>query len=148
MLKKLLNIFIIAIAAATAFPSAGRSIKASVDSSQITMGYQTAIRFEIVDKAGSPAEVLVDKNTMPPEVEMIDWVYGDTTDLGNGLVEMKRALIVQSFDSGLDSSFPACQRSRHAAYQASDPESKSRGRQRYGGCQPDCPGNGLRDKVV
>lgn len=101
MLKKLLNIFIIAIAAATAFPSAGRSIKASVDSSQITMGYQTAIRFEIVDKAGSPAEVLVDKNTMPPEVEMIDWVYGDTTDLGNGLVEMKRALIVQSFDSGL-----------------------------------------------
>lgn len=77
-----------------------RSIKASVDSSQITMGYQTAIRFEIVDAADAPSNVLIDKEKMPPEVEIIDWVYGDTTDLGNGLVEMKRALIVQSFDSG------------------------------------------------
>lgn len=101
MLKKLVNIFIITLAVITAFPSGARSIKASVDSSQITMGYQTAIRFEIVEKAGSPAEVLVDKNAMPSEIEMIDWVYGDTTDLGNGLVEMKRALIVQSFDSGV-----------------------------------------------
>lgn len=78
-----------------------RSIKAAVDSSQITMGYQTAIRFEIVDQTGSPSEILVDKGAMPAEVELVDWVYGDTTDLGNGLVEMKRALIVQSFDSGL-----------------------------------------------
>jgi hypothetical protein len=38
---------------------------------------------------------------MPAEVEPIDWVYGDTTDLGNGLIEMKRALIVQAFDSGV-----------------------------------------------
>ena len=28
-------------------------------------------------------------------------VYGDTTDLGNGLVEMQRALVIQSFDSGV-----------------------------------------------
>ena len=77
------------------------SLKASVDSSQITMGYRTAIRFEIVDKAGAPAEVLLDKAAMPAEVEIVDWVYGDTADLGNGLVEMKRALIIQAFDSGV-----------------------------------------------
>lgn len=81
--------------------ASAQSIKAALDSSQITMGYQTAIRFDIVSKAGQPAEVLVDKSQIPGEVDIVDWVYGDTTDLGNGLVEMKRALVVQSFDSGV-----------------------------------------------
>lgn len=101
MLKRLTNILLFSILAVTGMNLSARSIKASVDSSQITMGYQTAIRFEIVEKAGAPAEVLVDKAQVPPQVELIDWVYGDTTDIGNGLVEMKRALIVQSFDSGV-----------------------------------------------
>lgn len=102
MLKKLIYIFIVAVVVlAGGSRSEARSIKASVDSSQITMGYQTAIRFEIVDQAGHPAEVLVDKIAVPAEVELIDWVYGDTTDIGNGLVEMRRALIIQSFDSGV-----------------------------------------------
>ena len=73
------------------------TIKASVDSSQITMGYQTAIRLDIIDNATSPSQVIVDQNAFPKEIEIIDWVYGDTTDLGNSLVEMKRALVVQSF---------------------------------------------------
>ncbi|MBJ2194376.1 MAG: cell wall anchor protein [Muribaculaceae bacterium] len=77
------------------------TIKASVDSSQITMGYQTAIRLDIIDNATSPSQVIVDQNAFPKEIEIIDWVYGDTTDLGNSLVEMKRALVVQSFDSGV-----------------------------------------------
>lgn len=101
MLKRLINILLLSVALAAPGPLCARSLKASVDSSQITMGYQTAIRFDIVDNAGSASEVLVDKSAMPPEVEIIDWVYGDTTDLGNGLVEMKRALIIQSFDSGV-----------------------------------------------
>ena len=77
------------------------SIKASVDSSQITMGYRTAIKLDIIDNATSTAQVVVDKNAFPAQVEIVDWVYGDTTDLGNSLVEMKRALVVQSFDSGV-----------------------------------------------
>lgn len=101
MLKRLINILFFFALAAGWINCGARSLKASVDSSQITMGYRTAIRFEIVDKAGAPAEVLVDKGSMPAEVEIVDWVYGDTADLGNGLVEMKRALIVQSFDSGV-----------------------------------------------
>lgn len=102
MLKKLINIAIsLAAVLMCAAPVSARSIKASLDSSQITMGYQTAIRLDIVDNAGSPAQLLVDKAALPPEVEPIDWVDGDTTDLGNGLMEIKRALIVQSFDSGV-----------------------------------------------
>lgn len=81
--------------------AARTTVKASVDSSQITMGYQTAIHLDIIDNTSSHSQVIVDKNAFPPEVEVIDWIYGDTTDLGNGLVEMKRALIVQSFDSGV-----------------------------------------------
>lgn len=77
------------------------SIKASVDSSQITMGYQTAIKLDIVDNAKATSQVIVDKATFPAQVEIVDWIYGDTTDLGNDLVEMKRALVVQSFDSGV-----------------------------------------------
>ncbi len=101
MLKRLTYISILLIALSLGATASARSIKAAVDSSQITMGYQTAIRFDIVDQAGSPSEILVDKDAIPAEVELIDWVYGDTADLGNGLVEMKRALIIQSFDSGL-----------------------------------------------
>ena len=101
MLKRLTYISILLIALSLGATASARSIKAVVDSSQITMGYQTAIRFDIVDQAGSPSEILVDKDAIPAEVELIDWVYGDTADLGNGLVEMKRALIIQSFDSGL-----------------------------------------------
>lgn len=81
--------------------AARTTVKATVDSSQITMGYQTAIHLDIIDNAAQPAQLLVDKAAFPPEVEIIDWVYGDTTDLGNNLVEMKRALVVQSFDSGV-----------------------------------------------
>ena len=77
------------------------SIKASVDSSQITMGYQTAIKLDIVDNAQATSQVIVDKATFPAQVEIVDWIYGDTTDLGNNLVEMKRALVVQSFVSGV-----------------------------------------------
>lgn len=77
------------------------AVTAAIDSSQITMGYRTAIKVEIVDKAASPSQLVVDKAVFPPEVEIVDWVYGDTTDLGNGMVEMKRALVVQPFDSGV-----------------------------------------------
>ena len=101
MLKRLTKILLLSLLPFVGADVSARSIKAAVDSSQITMGYQTAIRFEIVDNAGSLAEIVVDKLQVPPQVELIDWVYGDTADLGNGLVEMKRALIIQSFDSGV-----------------------------------------------
>lgn len=101
MLRKLINILLLTVVFFGTTSVSARSVKAMVDSSQITMGYQTAIRFDIVDNEGAVSEVLVDKSEMPREIELIDWVYGDTTDLGNGIVEMKRALIIQSFDSGV-----------------------------------------------
>lgn len=81
--------------------AANVSVTAAIDSSQITMGYQTAIKVEIVESASHPSQLVIDKDAFPKEVEIVDWVYGDTTDLGNGMVEMKRALVVQPFDSGV-----------------------------------------------
>lgn len=100
MLKKLVYIFLLVVTICATERLSAQSIKASLDSSQITMGYQTAIRFDIVGKTNQAAEVMVDKAQFPKEVDIVDWVYGDTADLGNGLVEMKRALIIQAFDSG------------------------------------------------
>ncbi len=81
--------------------SARMSIKAMVDSSQTTMGYRTAIKLDIIGNADATGQVIIDKEAFPAQVEIVDWVYGDTTDLGNNLVEMKRALVVQPFDSGV-----------------------------------------------
>ena len=61
MLKKLTYISLLFAAFLLGGEASARSIKAAVDSSQITMGYQTAIRFDIVDQAGSPSEILVDQ---------------------------------------------------------------------------------------
>lgn len=93
----------LALAAASTPPGAwaAPSITATMDSSQVTMGYQTAIKLNFVENPASPAQLVVDKELFPKEVEIIDWVYGDTTDLGNGLKEMNRALVVQVFDSGV-----------------------------------------------
>ena len=77
------------------------SIKASVDSTQMEMGHQMAVKLNIVQPRNAGTALMVDKNAFPAEVEIIDWVDGDTTDIGNGLEETKRALVVQSFDSGV-----------------------------------------------
>ncbi|MDE5942322.1 MAG: cell wall anchor protein [Muribaculaceae bacterium] len=92
---------VLSIAAATNMTGAGMSVKASMDSSQMVMGQQMAIKLDIVDSQSKPAQLIVDKDAFPAEVEAVDWIYGDTTDLGNGLTEMKRALVIQSFDSGV-----------------------------------------------
>ncbi len=88
--------------------SAKTSIKASLDSSQIVMGNVTAVHLDIVDSEASPSKLVVDENLFPPQVERVDWADGDTTSLGNGLVEIKRSLIIQSFDSGVYTLPPFC----------------------------------------
>ena len=85
-----------------------QSIKAALDSSQITMGNVTAVRLDIVEKNSGESRLVIDENAFPKEVEPVDWVAGDTTDLGNGLREIKRALVIQSFDSGVYVLPPFC----------------------------------------
>lgn len=95
-------LLLIAVLLAQNAHAASRSqIKASLDSLQLTMGQQTIARVDIVKDAEASSELLVDKNAFPEQVEIIDWLEGDTTDIGNGLVEIRRGLLIQSFDSGV-----------------------------------------------
>lgn len=87
--------------AAAMAPARGASIRASLDSAQITMGYQTAVRLDIVESASRPSQLLIQKDSIPAAVEVVDWVAGDTTALGNDMRQIQRALIIQSFDSGV-----------------------------------------------
>lgn len=75
-------------------------IKASLDSLQLTMGKKTVVRVDIVQPKDVSTDILVDKTLFPTEIELQDWIEGDTTDIGNGLVEINRGAVIQSFDSG------------------------------------------------
>lgn len=101
ILQGLTGALALSASAFTASSSPVASIKATLDSSQVTMGYQTAVKLEITDSPTSPSQVILDKAQFPKEVEIVDWVYGDTVEVGNGLVDMKRALVLQPFDSGV-----------------------------------------------
>lgn len=86
--------------AGAAFSAEAASVKATMDSTQIVMGNVAVVKFDIVKPADSPAQLVADMGRMPKEVEVASWVDGDTTDIGNGLVEIRRGVVLQSFDSG------------------------------------------------
>lgn len=78
------------------------SIKASLDSAYILMGKQTVLNLEIVQDRGTQGAFINNNgDTLTREVEVIRAVKPDTTDLGNNREEIKRELVIQSFDSGL-----------------------------------------------
>ncbi len=78
------------------------SITASLDSAYILMGKQTALKLDIVqDRGVQGAFINNNGDTLTREVEVIRALKPDTTDLGSNREEIKRELIIQSFDSGL-----------------------------------------------
>jgi len=78
------------------------TFKARLDSATLLMGKTTALHLEITqDKAATghfPGEKLDTLNAM---VEIAGKPKPDTTDLGNGRIQINRDLIIQSFDSGM-----------------------------------------------
>ncbi len=92
---------VMTIAGTVAATAAPMSIKASLDSATLEMGRQTRLHLNIVipaDRQGvltaKPSSMLTDN------VEIVDILPADTTDLGNQLLEIKQDMIIQSFDSG------------------------------------------------
>lgn len=78
------------------------SVKASLDSAYILMGKQTVLNLEIVQDRGTQGAFINNNgDTLTREVEVIRALKPDTTDLGNNREEIKRELVIQSFDSGL-----------------------------------------------
>jgi len=77
------------------------SIKASLDSVTLLMGMQTPVHLKIVEPTSSAGSLAArPESALTPEIEIAKITDGDTTDLGNGLREITREIIIQSFDSG------------------------------------------------
>lgn len=78
------------------------TFNASIDSLVILMGKQTILHYQIVQDKDINGTILLDNpQFIAPNVEISGVAADDTTDLGNNRVEIHRALIVQSFDSGI-----------------------------------------------
>ncbi|MBQ1724825.1 MAG: cell wall anchor protein, partial [Muribaculaceae bacterium] len=77
-------------------------IKAKMDSTTLLMGKVTAIHVEIVQDKGVQGFLLADRlDTLQTMVEVAARPKPDTTDIDNGRMQIKRDIIVQSFDSGM-----------------------------------------------
>lgn len=105
MSKSIIISLIIAIAGLAVSDRAAAapvSVKASLDSAYILMGKQTVLNLEIVQDRGTQGAFINNNgDTLTREVEVIRALKPDTTDLGNNREEIKRELVIQSFDSGL-----------------------------------------------
>lgn len=101
-INKIRFYIVMALIGLFAMPVTARtSIKASLDSAYLLMGKQTLLNLDIVEPASVTSDLIIVLDSMPAEIEAIDWLYGDTVDLGNDMRQMRRSLIIQSFDSGV-----------------------------------------------
>ncbi len=77
------------------------SVSVSLDSAYVLMGKQTLMNVEIVEPVSAMSNIFIVPDSMPSEVEAVAWLDGDTVDLGNELRQIRRSLVIQSFDSGV-----------------------------------------------
>ncbi|MDD2960932.1 MAG: cell wall anchor protein [Muribaculaceae bacterium] len=78
------------------------TIQAKLDSVAILMGKQTVLRYQIVEDKGKEGMLLIENpKLIAPNVEIIGQPKSDTTDLDNNRIQIDRAYIIQSFDSGI-----------------------------------------------
>ena len=77
------------------------SVHASIDSLTLWMGEQTRIRLEVAQDAGDQVWLLPTfADTLVRGIEILEVSRPDTTDLGQGRIQIDRSLLVTSFYSG------------------------------------------------
>lgn len=77
------------------------SVHASIDSLTLWMGEQTRIRLEVAQNADDRVWLLPTfADTLVRGIEILEVSLPDTTDLGQGRIQIDRSLLVTSFDSG------------------------------------------------
>lgn len=79
----------------------GLQLKQSLDSAYLLMGKKTAITVELLCDGVPDGVIVIQDKKMPPEVEISEPGETDTTSLGNDRWELRRRIVIQSFDSGL-----------------------------------------------
>lgn len=81
--------------------AADTSLKLSLDSAYLLMGRTTPLHLELVTPANPPGQLLIPKDSICGNVEILELLKADTTDLGNNRIEVKQDIVLQSFDSGV-----------------------------------------------
>ncbi|MCH5347107.1 MAG: cell wall anchor protein [Muribaculaceae bacterium] len=82
--------------------AAGRStVTVAIDSVHIIMGGVTTMHVNIVTDGQTPATLVDIPDVFVDGVELHSQTAGDTVSLGSGRIEIKKDLVLQSFDSGL-----------------------------------------------
>ncbi len=104
MIKRLkiaaFSVLLASLAPAT-IHAAGITLEAKLDSAHLLMGKVTTLNVRLVKKADIKGSILVPVDTIAEKVEIAGALDPDTSDLGNGIQEIKQRIILQSFDSGL-----------------------------------------------
>ncbi|MDE6089233.1 MAG: cell wall anchor protein [Duncaniella sp.] len=77
------------------------SVKLSLDSAFLLMGRTTPLHLELVAPENPEGHLIIPKDSMCDKVEILKLLKADTTQLGNGRIEVKQDIILQSFDSGV-----------------------------------------------
>lgn len=85
-----------------AYAAAGTTVTSSLDSAYIIMGKQTELHLQVVQNHDDIGHwPSYNDKMLTPEVYIINQGTADTTDLGNGRIQIDRSMVIQSFDSGL-----------------------------------------------
>lgn len=79
---------------------AGAKLEQKLDSAYILMGKTSTINVELIKTGTTPGNLVIQDGAYPAEVELHPG-DGDTTDLGGDRWQIRRRLVIQSFDSGL-----------------------------------------------
>ena len=80
--------------------SAQTSLKVSLDSAYLLMGKATPMHVELITSSSTQGQLLVPKDTICDKVEILKALKADTSDIGNGRIQINQELLLQSFDSG------------------------------------------------
>lgn len=80
---------------------ANSSLKVSLDSAYLLMGRTTPLHIELIKAADSDGKLIIPKDSLCGNVEILRALKADTSKIDGNRVEIKQEILLQSFDSGL-----------------------------------------------
>ncbi len=102
MIVKRFTIILLGITTCLASLATPAVLKAHLDSATLLMGRVTVLHIDLVRDKGTTGRLNIDAvDTLTREVEVAARLDGDTSDIGNGREQIRRDIVLQSFDSGL-----------------------------------------------
>ncbi|MDR0427748.1 MAG: BatD family protein [Dysgonamonadaceae bacterium] len=99
--RQILFLFLLCFGFAISVQAQQPVIKAAIDSTHILIGEQTLLHLEIAANNNNRLQLPVIPDTLVTGVEVLNISQPDTTDIGNGRMQIKYDYLITSFDSAL-----------------------------------------------